>query len=134
MKSIEELCQEIESPRFSAELNVASDLRTFERGVQAQPERVELADRMQDATVRSQISERALALINAPRTTDEEPAEDTAVSVYLLLLAAHDELLSEQVATALPRNQPWWWARKIADRTLSSSARSAGTVSTGKLT
>ena len=122
MRTIEELCQEIESPRFAVVLGVASDLRTFERGAQAEPEMAELAGQMQSHEVRVQVCEHAKALIIASPVTQEEPLEDTAIAVYLLLLALHDDGLAEQAALMLPREQPWWWARKIAERILSSAA------------
>jgi hypothetical protein len=84
---------------------------------------------MEDTDFRTQIAERARNLIAASATASEEPAEDPAISAYLLLLALHDETLAEQLASTLPRNRPWWWARKIADRILSTSSQIAETAS-----
>lgn len=128
MKSIEELCREIESPRFAAGVNIASDLRTFERGVHTQPEVRELTARMQDAETRTSISQHARRLISAAASTDEEPMEDTAVAAYLLLLAQHEEAHAEQIASTLTEGQLWWWARKVADRILPSSRGAAVTT------
>lgn len=130
MKTIEELCLEIESPRFAAAVNIASDLRTFERGVNTQPETRELIAQMHHTETQTWIGEHARRLIVNAATSSEEPVEDTAVAVYLLLLAQHEEAHAEQIATTLTDLQPWWWARKVADRILSSS-RSAGVLTRG---
>src|SRR5262249_17772083 len=104
----------IEAPRFSAIVNLASDLRTFLRIVGAQPEIHVLAREMNTEGVRAAVLERIRALVAVPSEEGQEHPSDAALAAYLWLLANLEKQPADSAAALIVTGQQFWWARKVA--------------------
>ena len=82
-----ETLSRIESDRFSALVNVASNVKTFLRAVSEQPEITELAAAMHRPDVSQEVCKRALAIASAEVDEAYEHPGDAALGAYLWLLS-----------------------------------------------
>jgi hypothetical protein len=113
-----ETLSRIESDRFSALVNAASNLKTFLRAVGQQSEITELAAVMHCPEVSREVCERALALASAEVNEDYEHPGDAALAVYLWLLSNHNAALARRAAAHVLQVRHSWWSRKVAERIL----------------
>jgi len=120
MNKLEPLLAAVESQDFSALVNLASDLKTVVRILAAQPPVQALAEEMSDAKVRAALSERALTLAQHPGEGDLEHRWDAAIAAYLWLLAGKDSEQATLVAAKILAAPRCWWAKKMAEKLLSS--------------
>jgi hypothetical protein len=110
----EELFQRVESERFAALVNVASNLKTFLRALDAQPEVRELGAALATPEVRLAVLGRVTELTG--RATDpgyEHPA-DSALAAYLWLLSRDDAVSAVAAAEKVEGCPGCWWAKKVA--------------------
>jgi hypothetical protein len=122
MMPLAELFERIEGPRFSARVNIASDLKTFLRAVDDQAETRELEERLAAPEVRQAVCDRAASLARAPHDPHHEHPHDVAVATYILLLSMKDEDLARQAASHVPATGPWWWADHVINRSFGVSS------------
>jgi hypothetical protein len=106
MSRLEDTFTNLESHRFSALVNVASNLKTFLRALAAQPEVQQLAETMQAAEARARVSERVSELIAKDVDKDFEHPGDSALAPYVWLLSTRDEALARIAATRIGRVPP----------------------------
>ncbi|MCI0459535.1 MAG: hypothetical protein L0Z62_21510 [Gemmataceae bacterium] len=110
-----EAMEQIESPRFSALVNLASNLRTFLRIVADQPEVQALALAMLTPEGIAAVVGRFTALVAQPGEEGYEHPGDAALAAYLWLLGQRDPEQAERAAVALAGAGRCWWARKVAE-------------------
>ena len=113
MTPVAELFERIEGPRFSARVNIASDLKTFLRAVREEAETRELQELMGAPEVRQGVYERAAGLAQSPHDPHHEHPHDVAVAAYLLSLSMKDEDLARRAASHVAATGPWWWADHV---------------------
>jgi hypothetical protein len=110
-----EAMSSIETNRFAALTNLASNLKTFLRNAAAQPKVQTLSGTLQrDPDVASQVLQRALELSAAPFGADREHAADAALAVYLWLLSDRRNEFAQLAAAILAKQEHFFWARKVA--------------------
>ncbi len=120
MIATEELFQAIESHRFSAIVNVASNFKTFLRALASQPELQRLAETMVEEDARKLVLQRILDLSGKEVEPDQEHPGDVAVAAYLWLLSVKDMGLASMAAQRVRESPRCWWAKKLAERIHSS--------------
>jgi hypothetical protein len=114
--TVGEAMQQVESDRFSALTNLASNVKTFLRIAAAQPETDALLRILANTTLAvSQISGRALELSAASADPDHEHPADAALAVYLWLLGNHPHESGPVAAAILKEPGRFFWARKLAE-------------------
>ena len=118
MNQLDELFKAIESHEFSAIVNLASDVKTFERILSSEIPLRELTQQMRNAEVRTAAYQRALALVADRGEEGHEHRWDSALAAYLWLLADTDVSLARLVATRVAAAPGCWWARKMAAKVL----------------
>ena len=133
----DEAMNTIETRRFAALTNLASNLKTFLRITAQQPE-VEAISRAMtnEPAVISEVLQRALA-ISAVRAEGERESEgDAALATYLWLLSNHRRDLAQTAAGNLREWRQFFWARKLADdlRLADGSAKGNGREATEERT
>lgn len=105
----------IESHRFSAVLNVAGDLKTFVRGINAMPE-ISAAKRLTGSEGnRRSIFDRLIDLAERPIDPACENPWDMALAAYLFLLSTADGDLASKAADVVLGCSNCWWSRKLAE-------------------
>jgi hypothetical protein len=108
--------ERIEGHPFAAVVNLASDLRTFLRIVEDQPDVQALDAAMsQSPEVAKQLLQRALELVSSPADEGYEHPADAALAAYLHLLQREAPLLAGTAARAVLAGGAFWWARKVAE-------------------
>jgi hypothetical protein len=121
-----DIMQEIESDRFSSELNLASGTRAFRRGLRGHEFFHRLAELARDTAVRAIVVRRVEDL--AASTVDDryENRYDAALSAYLTVLGDTAEPESvARAAEAAARARNIWWTVGIS-RDLISHAVATG--------
>jgi hypothetical protein len=116
MPSAEELFSAIESHRFSALVNVASNLKTFLRALDAQPEVRSLAGAMASPEVRSAVLARVAELAAKDFDQGYENPWDSALAAYLWLLSTADPEMAAAAAARIRACSRCWWANKVAEK------------------
>jgi len=116
MTSLDELFNGIESHRFSALVNVASNLKTFLRALDAQPEIRQLAVAMSSPEVRASVLVRVTELAGKDFDPDYENPWDSALAAYLWLLSRTDAEGAALAAARIGTCFRCWWANKVAER------------------
>jgi hypothetical protein len=130
----EELFQGIESDRFAALVNVASNLKTFLRALDAQPEVRQPAAAMGSAEVRSSVLGRVIELTERATDPNYEHPGDSALAAYLWLLGKIAPELASVAVAKVEECPRCWWAKKVAAaikpaQSDGNGVRSAGAVS-----
>ena len=125
MSEIENVFEQIESDRFSALVNIASNYRTFCRALAAQPEIQKLATLMKSNETRQLVFQRVLELSARPSDQEFENPWDSALAAYIWLLASTDQALAKMAAAKIIESHGYWWAKKVADEVLKSSSISS---------
>lgn len=118
-----EAMAQIESPRFSALVNLASNLKTFLRIVADQSEVQALAEGMKSPEGVAAVAGRIAELAAQPGEEGHEHPADAALATYLWLLGQRDREESERAAAALAGASSCWWARKVAENVLGDLRR-----------
>jgi hypothetical protein len=115
MTPLPELFERIEGARFSAAVNVASDLKTFLRAVNEQPETRDLLGLMATPEVRRAVRDRVVTLTGAANDRYHEHPHDVPVATYVLLLSMKDEDVARDAALHVSGTGPWWWADQVVN-------------------
>jgi hypothetical protein len=133
MSKTDELFGIIESPEFSATLNLASDFATFVGILGSEKAVCDLGDLMRDEAGRLAVCQRTLALAADEGQEGYEHPWDSALAAYLWLLADKDSQLANLAATRIAESPRCWWARKMSEvvRSAEKVPSSAGTTSEG---
>jgi hypothetical protein len=118
-----EAMEKIESPRFSALVNLASNLKTFLRIVADQPEIQALAEAMKSPEGIEKVAGRLATLAAQPGDEGQEDPADAALAAYLWLLSQRDQEQTERAAEAFAGLGACWWARKVAQTVCPESRR-----------
>ncbi len=128
MSNLDDAFRTVESDDFSVIVNIASNLKTFLRAVEAQPESMAIAAALAAKDVRTRVYQRTLELIAAPADPDREHPHDAAVAALIWLLARVDETQAAAIAVALGNERNGWWARKVAEEVMARRANHASPV------
>jgi hypothetical protein len=118
MTSTQELFSGIESRRFAALVNVASNLKTFLRALDAQPEVQNLAAAMASSEVQSAVLARVTELAGKDFDQAYENPWDSALAAYVWLLNTADPQMAAAAATQVRTCSRCWWASKVAQKAL----------------
>ena len=121
MNELNELFKYIESDLFSANVNLASDLRTFLKLVRGQPEVEALRRVIKSQEARLHLLRRVCSLAGLEADVRYENPYDSALATYLWSLALVDHELACHAAEVIRRVPLCWWAREISARLLRSS-------------
>ena len=119
----DDLYAAIESPEFSARLNVVSGFTQFLRAIGSQPEVLALRE-SNSSSGECDLLHRVSSLASAPRDPAFEHPHDVALAVYLWLLGDGDPAVAEIAAETVLRH-PTWWARKVAEKLLADKNTNA---------
>lgn len=130
MNDLQNIFAEIESHSFSAQVNVASNYKTFCRALGSQPEIQKLAPLMKSNEYQQLIFQRVLELSGRPFDQEFENPWDSALAAYVWLLAPTDQALAKMAAARILECHGCWWAKKGAEEVLkfSSIPSSSGSV------
>lgn len=121
MSTIEAALAEIESTRYSIQVNLASDLRTFLRAVERHPSVQALLGAPLSPDDLAAISGRARNLIASEANDVYEHPADAAVATYLLILSRCSPEKACALADEFAVDDKWWWARKVVERMLAAT-------------
>jgi hypothetical protein len=118
----------VESPEFSARLNVVSGWRQFLRGLAEAPEVKALL-----ATARSQegaleVFYRLLEAVRVPYDPAYENPADVAIAAYLFVLSFADHELAALASELALDCGGCWWARKLAEAANSAKSKHSASV------
>jgi hypothetical protein len=125
MSSLDEVLGDIESPRFSALANVASDLKTFLRAVEQEPASHRLLALLRSEEVVAALARRMECLVGEPGEPSLEHPHDAALAAYLWALRG-EPTLGRQAALAVQSAPRCWWARKVAEKILAEQTETNG--------
>lgn len=103
----------IESLRYSARVNLASNVKTFIRLVLNQPEYISLSAAVVDRSDRVQVVDRIRFLASQPYERMHENPHDSAVASYAQLLCYKDEDMARETISAILHQDGWWWTLKV---------------------
>jgi hypothetical protein len=122
-----ELFDEIESSRFAALVNIASDVRQFRRAVALQPafRSISLKLSLGLSEARQTIVQRVSELVDRDFDRSFANPADAALAAYLILLQDADHrAAATALADRILKCEGCWWAREVAAEIASSSASS----------
>lgn len=114
-----EIQVEIESPSMITRLNVASGLKTFLRGIQAEPTVQELRAKLATKETQEKVLSRLIELSRQRIDRQYENPWDTALTIYLWTISSVDHTLSILAAEIVSQAPQCWWAQKLATQLLS---------------
>jgi hypothetical protein len=115
--TVAEAMQAIESDRFAALTNLASNVKTFLRIAADQPETQALRGILANSPAAApQVSRRALELSTTATDSEREHPADAALATYLWLLGNHPPQFDAVAAAILSEADRFFWARKFAER------------------
>jgi hypothetical protein len=113
---LKELFTAIESPRFSAEMNVVSGFGSFMRALSSHPQVRQLGEALDSPKALGDLFNRLLEVMGREFDTRYENPWDVALATYLLLLSTRSTTLTLLAAAKIKECPQGWWARKLADR------------------
>lgn len=113
--NIKDAVREIESHKFTAYLNAASDLNTFFQAMQIQKASIDLFEELDDLENQQFLLNHILDLSERRVDPRYENQWDTPLAVYLWLLNLKDLSLARIAATVVLQVPQCWWAKKIAN-------------------
>ena len=120
----------IDSLRFSALANLASDFRTLLRILADQVEVRVLSEAMKSAGVTQEVFSRVHAQVQLPAEAGYEHPADVALAVYLWLLAARGRRFAESAAEAVAKCSACWWSSKMVAHRCGDSGFTPGAIPT----
>ena len=121
-KEMNPLLQFIESADFSAEVSAQSGFYQFLNGLRTHVAVETLADAVQrQRSHRAMIVSRVLTIADQRIDMRYEHPADTALAVYLLVLASVDEKLFEITRSVVGMLPNCWWASRIASKSLTTT-------------
>jgi hypothetical protein len=123
MSTTDQLFRTIESPEFSATVNLASGFKTVLRIIESEKPVQELAAAARDPAVSAAIADRISALAGEHREDGYEHRADAALAAYLWLLEREDTRLAMIAASKLAEDRGFWWARKMAEFVLAGGGK-----------
>ena len=115
----------IESRRFAAVVNVASNLKTFLHALASQSQTQQLGAAIARDEAREQVAARIEELVVRSAPDGRESDSDTALATYLWLLCESDRGLARRAARVIVRCPGIWWARRVAEHILAASQQSS---------
>jgi hypothetical protein len=111
----DELFQEIESIRFSTEMDLLGGFRVLLRLLDEDDSLAQLIKIMNDAPEASdQIYERILTLLPENDKPEYAHPHDAALAGYLYVLSQTDAALAQQAIEAILSTPQLWWAARLA--------------------
>src|SRR5947207_759899 len=110
MNDLQNIFAEIESHGFSAQVNVASNYKTFCRALGGQPEVQRLAALMKLNENQQLVFQRVLELSGKPFDQEFENPWDSALAAYIWLLSSTDQALAKTAAARILECHGCWWA------------------------
>ncbi len=113
-----EALREIESHKFAAHLNVASDFRTFLRAAEREESVRTLFRELTYSDRRERLFTRVLQLTNEQVDLRYQNPRDTALAVYVWLTSLQDWNLARVISQAVAQAPQCWWARYATNRIL----------------
>lgn len=117
--TFEEARMEIESDAMAMRLNVASGLKMFLRGIQAEAAVQELRRMLVAIDIQNQAVSRLIQLSKQRIDRRYENPLDTALTIYLWAISSIDQTLSVLVAEIVAQAPQCWWAQKLSSQLLS---------------
>ena len=122
--TLSEAMKEIESHRFAARLNIASNLRTFLEAAKHEEAVTVLSQALETPDSRSAVLLRTLELSRHRVDLRYENQWDTALAVYVWLMSSKDRGITSIMAEAAAHAPQCWWATRLArDVLLEGQAR-----------
>jgi len=109
-----ELLREIESHSFAARVNVASDVKTFLRGVWHQAAVISLFSKLEDKNYQSLLLNKISDLAQLAVDQRYENPNDTALAVYLWVLSFKSIDLATVAASIAAQASQCWWAKHFS--------------------
>jgi len=116
--NIDEAIAEIESTSMVARLGVASDFRTFVAGIKLEPAVHFLYESMHDPKPVGRVLSRISALSRRHADCRYENPWDTALAVYLWMVAHRDRERAKLAAAIVSQAPQCWWATKLSRKLL----------------
>ena len=116
-------CAAIESLEFSTRLNVVSGFAQFLRAIGAQPE-VRVLREATSGSDGSELLHRVSILASTPHDSAFEHPHDVALAAYLWLISEVSPAVAE-LAAEIVLSHPTWWARKVAEKLLADTNKTA---------
>lgn len=116
--NIDEAIAEIESTSIAARLGVASDLRTFVAGMKLEPAVCSLYESMHEPESLGRVLSRISALSRRQADYRYENPWDTALAVYLWMVAHRDRERAKLAAAIVSHAPQCWWAAKLSRKLL----------------
>lgn len=112
--------KEIESIAFAARANIASDLRTFLKVIEAEPAVISLQTRLHnESTLIDDLLSAIRHLIDLEFDEECENPADTAVTTYGWIIASVYPKLEGLVSNVLGSLPNSWWSNNLAETYLS---------------
>jgi hypothetical protein len=109
-----EAVRSIETDRFAALVNLASDYRTFIRIASAQMEtRILLGALAHAPEWEERMDARVRELASQPAEPGLEHPADAAVAVYPWLLGQRHRARTWAVVQTIAADDSWWWTRQV---------------------
>src|SRR6516165_5266378 len=108
---MDELFEAIEDPRFSAAVNVASDLSHFLQALASTPEFRKLLGLLSAPDARARVMDRLLKVVAREIEPAYENPWDTALTAYLYLIWRTDEGQALVAANGILFCANCWWSR-----------------------
>ena len=113
--TIRNLMQEIESPQFSARLNIANNLKTFLRATFSEEASQNLIKQLLDFPEnRWPLFKRVAELSQKQIDTQYENPWDTALAVYIWALSLVHLEAAQTAADFSLQAENCWWARQVS--------------------
>jgi hypothetical protein len=106
----------IESPTFSAQVNVASGYNQFLRGLTSATEVRELLAEVKAEDDVQQVFTRLQEILGNPQDPAYENPYDIAVVAYLWVLRMTNPRLAHDAAERVLAQAGFWWGRKFAEK------------------
>lgn len=106
----------IESPEFSANVNVVSGYKQFLRAIEGSKDIQELRKQISGPDDLVELLCRAFFLMNLPCDEAHENPYDVAVATYLFVLSQVDLEAAKSLAAQVRWRSGFWWARKFAEK------------------
>jgi hypothetical protein len=130
---MDELLEAIESHRFSAMVNLASDYDHFVQAVVSMPEYKRLSSEVQDRNSAWRVFLRMVQISTSEFDPDFENPWDAALAAYLLLLNSTSHVLGAVAAEVALTCPNCFWARKLATRIKASLRASSASYDVYRL-
>ncbi len=116
--TFEQAINTIESHGFAAEVNIASDLKTFVRVLGKHPAVTKIRSCLSLLNGVQRVNSRIEELLKAQSEVGFEHPNDAAIAAYVWIIASVGPELAHPIARLVPEKPEFWWARKVAKKIL----------------